>query len=48
VHQDDGDQSVGRVVESVEVGGLFELGHDLLGQCPWQLVRTARMIGGEE
>jgi len=34
--------------ESVEVGGLFELGHDLLGQCPWQLVGTAGMIGGEE
>lgn len=43
-HEHDGDQPVGAVVEPVEVGRVFELGHDLLGQCPGQQLGAVRVV----
>ena len=40
----DGDQPVGGVVEPVEIGRVFELGHDLLGQCPGQQLGAVRVV----
>jgi len=35
-HEDDGDQPSCRIVPAVEGGGIFQLGHDVLGDCPGQ------------
>jgi hypothetical protein len=47
-HQDDGEQPAAGVVPAVEVGGLLDLGHDVLGQPAGQaLFRPGEVVGVE-
>ena len=46
--EDEGDQLVGRVVPAAEAGGVFDLGHDVLGQRARQQLAPAGEVLGEE